>query len=1677
MKQKFIFLFALLLAVFPVFSQDKPLRIYIRAGVKTHGPGQHDHPQFLKDWQPLLESRGAKVDGSLNFPSPDQLENSDVLIIYDQNGATILPEQKPSLEKFLQRGGGLVVIHDGICGRDPEYFKTIVGGAWDDKQSKYFEGDLALYFQDSEHPITKGVSNWDFEDEIYWNLQMMPGVHILAASYAPDKRNTKAGRILPSIYDIVPQMWTYEKDNYRAFVSIPGHNYKTFNLPHYRAVLLRGIAWAGKREVDSLVNKEELASLRYHEGGPTAPEKAGALIKVHPDFNLNLVASEPLIEKPISLDWDAQGRMWIAETPEYPAHTNKKIPPHDRISILEDTDGDGVMDKKTVFYEGLELVTSLVFYKDGVIVSQAPDIYWLRDTNHDGKAETKTLLYTGFGTSDTHAVISNMRWSLDGWIYATLGYSGGHIKSADGQTDFGNFNSAVIRFKADGSAMEQVCSKGGNTWGLDFGWDGELFFSQANGAHINHVIMPEYALGRGKIGNATTFKTIEDHDRVFPIRDYNKQAYVQIDFVGGFTAAAGCCIYNGGAWPEKYNYTHFVAEPTVNLVHQDFLKPDGVSYVASKDPQHREEEFVAGSDLWFRPIHQRVGPDGALYILDFYNQAVVHNDTRGPKHGPNNAAVRPDRDHYFGRIWRVQHKEAKKFDIPKLDKDKPDELVKALAHPNEWVRMTAHRLLVENEKADFVPALETVVESKEATPPARVHAMWILAEKTALNGKKIAELMSDPSPEIRKNAFRVSSETVQPGIFPPRMSLAILQHLNDSDPRVQLAALQALGFFPLEKQLSQIVLATYPSLKDPWRQSAAMGLTARNPFIFVESLLEFNNPLIVKSFADELAKKIAAQQKGWAAQAVGILAAKTQGSDELKQIILEGLAKDLSVDEVPEWTPELENSLKTLLGSGNPNLVAATVPLAARWDKKGALANELKAWQELLILHLSGEPQSDDQRAQLVASLLSVRQMNPAILPAVGKILGSKASDGLQKQIVQSLGATADSAVGPLFSDAHGQGSAEVQSAIFSQVIKRGDWSLAFLDAIKNGKIPAVNLHPDSVHRLRTHADVAVAKRASEVFDQARPEAKEKNALIAKFTPMVVQPGKAPNGRRLFLQNCGVCHKFNGEGKDIGPNLTGMGVHGPAELLVHVLDPNRVVEPNFVAVSVETSDGETVDGIVARENNESIVLKNASGEFEISKKKIKQRRNTGRSLMPEGFESLGGEALRDIFAFLSSSDSKYRVLDLQAACTADTRKGLYESQDHLEETLKFKKFGLFKFQKVPYEIVNPTRSGTGKNVVVLKGGSGFAKTLPQQVELTDLNLNASQLHFLAVGGWGWPWGDNNNLDLPVAKVIVQFADNLSTEFTLKNGREIFDYNNDNQNSPESIVVPEVVERGQVRSFTKWITHKGTIQKIILKSLDTVVAPTFIAITAEAEQHDRNAKQLNVFGEDTAVPTQFPWGKGIRPLIVGGGTSHDFERWFNVADSTTIAVGIKSSLNYTEQLGKVEATLQEIDVLCLCANQPINDLALRKAIFDFANEGKGLVLLHPALWYNWKDWPDYNRVLVGGGAHGHDKYGEFEVTVTQPDHPVMDGVPKTFKVKDELYHFEPDDKGTAIEVLATGKNAAGKVFPVVWLAKHPMARIACISLGHDEGSHGVEAYQTLLQNAVIWAAGKTKPIEE
>lgn len=266
MKLKLFLIVFLGLAAHSFAQSDTKLRVFIRAGVKTHGPNQHDHPRFLSEWTKLLSDRGIEADGSMEFPSDQQLSKTDVLVIFAADGMKIVGEERGRFEKFLQRGGGLVVIHDGVVSADEhDWAKKVQGGSWrwdGEKKTKWLETEVGIYFVDQQHSITKGVSNFDWTDEIYYDMDMAPDAHVLATSFQ-------------SVFIIAPQLWTYEKTwegggaPYRAFVSLPGHEYRSFQTPHYRTILLRGIAWAGKRSnVDEFCKPEELASLTYPKEVP-----------------------------------------------------------------------------------------------------------------------------------------------------------------------------------------------------------------------------------------------------------------------------------------------------------------------------------------------------------------------------------------------------------------------------------------------------------------------------------------------------------------------------------------------------------------------------------------------------------------------------------------------------------------------------------------------------------------------------------------------------------------------------------------------------------------------------------------------------------------------------------------------------------------------------------------------------------------------------------------------------------------------------------------------------------------------------------------------------------------------------------------------------------------------------------------------------------------------------------------------------------------------------------------------------------------------------------------------------------------------------------------------------------------------------------------------------------------
>lgn len=1638
----------------------EPLRVFIRGGKKSHAPGAHEHEQFVKDWVPLLKERGITADGGLEFPTKAQLDQTDVLVLHAQEAGNIkIGDERKNLMEFLGRGGGLVVIHAAAVSRDHDWFKNIIGGSWHFGQTKWLEGPMHLYFTDRENPITKDCSNWEMDDEIYYDMDVLPDARILAGAYTPKPagfRNEKsaqraaeltAGGKKVSIYDIQPQIWTYEKENYRAFVSIPGHWYKNFDRPNYRAILLRGIAWAGKRaNADEFLKPDEMGdNLRYVDGGPTRPEKAAEKLEVHPDFDISLVASEPLINKVMNLDWDPQGRLWVCETPEYPNGRRElnvekwkdsgswtktyDRDPIDRISILTDTDGDGRMDKKHVFADKLELVTSFCFYKKGVIACAAPDIWYLEDTDGDEVADKRTKLYTGLGTGDTHAVINNLRWGLDGWIYATHGYSAGHVTSPEGDKDFGTDGSGVVRFKPDGSAFEQYSSKGGNTWGLDITWDGQVFWTQpTSGTVFFHTVLPEYVLAKGKIPGTNSYKGLITGQKTYPAMSWPEQAYVQIDLVGQFTAAAGCAIYEGGAWPEKWNYSYFTTEPTLNIVHHEFVKQDGVSYSVEKEKGREETEFIRSKDLWFRPIETRIGPDGALYVVDFYNQAVIHNDTRGPIHGPANAAVRPDRDHYYGRIWKVQHKQAKKLEVPVLKSSNEELSAIIKTSPNAHVKKQAWRLANE------------------------------LDSKASLTA-------GPPNPMMFSGAQKIFAR------FSP-WSTEMTNYKAGFDLFISATD---------DWTRSALVAAASSSVPEDWLKAS---LAAENP-----AALEL---LVTNVLPSALSKDVANN-----ARLIQACADAEAKANALKVVILQGIARQMNETVAKSEAPS--DAFKKLLA--DPATAGAVLPIVSKWENTGSLADAVAQAQEALVAKVKNNEAPMPERIDAIKTLVSVNAASAAKY-GTPALKDGKTPEALQSAVIEALG---DSGQALILVESFTGLKVKLRNQAFDQILKRPQACLALLKSIGSGELNPADIGPGNIARLRSHPNKQVSKQANAMVEKLNPNAKAKNEIIAKLTPEVEKPGNAENGKMLFTAACAVCHKYNDIGlRDVGPPLAGMGSHGPGELIIHIVDPNREVDPSFWQWNITKKNGETLAGVITSENQASLNLRNQAGDFEVRKEDIATRENTRRSLMPEGLDGLGAEALRDILTFIcGGSDSHFRVVDLRDAYTADSRRGAFRNEDAKDETITLHKFGNVTVKGVPFFIMDPAKSANGSNLIMLKGGgkNTAAGEFPQRVEI-PLHAQGASLHFLGgVAGWGWPFGGDKAKGKPALKLSVEYTDGDKQDITLNNGEYFADYIG-HADVPLSEPAGDFVRRGQLRYFAVNLKKKGELKKLILESFDNGITPGTVAVTVGAErsadirsaasQPVRNSSNGGEAakssleepkeggkGDGPLVPGTAPqWEPGkTKVLVIGGGSSHNFATFFGTTDVDTLkAAGF--TVHYTEDRDQAASELKNADVAVISVNRKFFDTAAyRKALMDFAAAGKGIIMYHPGTWYGYAGWPELNAQIVGGGARGHDKIHPFEVKTVKA-HPIMDGVPASFTVEDELYYVNAEPEkipaGTAaIEVLAetSPSNKFNKPHPSIWITQHPTAKVVGIALGHDQRVHDLEAFKKLLSNAVKWASGK------
>jgi uncharacterized protein len=822
MKQLSIFL--LLIFSTPLFSQPPKRLEVLFLGDK----GRHRPIEFVPV---LMESLGPK---GINFTYTDRREdlNAEVLGKYDAlmiyaNWDEIAPEQEKALLDFVASGKGFLPVHcASYCFRNSQEYVKLVGGQfW-----RHTMDSIRTDAMQANHPIMQGLKPFTVFDETYLHSQLQPDNNVLAvrevkSDQTKDKPDAKTE----------PYTWTRTHGKGKIFYTAYGHDERTWENSGFQELIYKGILWSVNESALAAFNKRNPkpfefkgANLPNYEKRPgeqlqqlaLSPEESMKHIQVPVDFNLELFAAEPNVMHPIALSWDERGRMFVLITKDYP---NERKPEggSDYILICEDTNSDGKADKFTRFAEGLSIPTGMVFANGGLIVSQAPDMLFLKDTDGDDKADVKKVLFTGFGTFDTHAGPSSLRYGFDNWIWGCVGYSG--FKGKLAETDSLKFGQAFFRFKADGSKMEWMTTTSNNTWGFAFNETNDVFGSTANNSHGWYMAIPHrYFNSANRIDNGS--RSTDTHRDMKPITEKVRQ----VDAFGGFTAAAGHNFYTARAFPKKYwNNIAFVAEPTGHLLHQNNMVKKGTDY-SDADAFN----LMAGADEWFSPVFAEVGPDGAVWVADWYSYIIQHNPVpKGFDNGPGNAYQTDLRDFTHGRLYRVSYKNAPAYKPMSLSMNDVPSLLAALKNDNMFWRMHAQRLLIERGQKDVAPQLTEMVRDQSVdaigiNAPA-IHALWTLKALQALDDASIEVALKHTSADVRKNALQIldfNAKSVE--------QIVKLDLLNDKEPLVVMNALLVLSKSPLNAVAEKAFfdrMNKSTEVDDRWLPDAfACVLTANN---------------------------------------------------------------------------------------------------------------------------------------------------------------------------------------------------------------------------------------------------------------------------------------------------------------------------------------------------------------------------------------------------------------------------------------------------------------------------------------------------------------------------------------------------------------------------------------------------------------------------------------------------------------------------------------------------------------------------------------------------------------------------------------------------------------------------------------------------------------------------------
>ncbi len=937
--------------------------------------GHHRPYQRAKDILPALAWNGIDLvytddPADLNDATLDRYH---VLALYN-NQPVISDEQLAALTSFLADGGGLVVLHCASSSfQNSEAFISLVGAAF----KSHGTGTFSAVRVEPDHPVVRGVPVFETWDETY--------VH---TKHNPDRTVLEVRR--ENGHD-EPWTWIRSHGDGRIFYTAWGHDQRTWGNEGFQQLVTQAIKWtAGDWALTQTLDEPRPAvttlevPLPVYERPPApwntlagmvdtaqvalSPEDSYRLMTVRPGLHVEPYAAEPLIRNIIDFAWDERGRLWGVETSDYPNNVLPEGEPgNDRILIFEDRDGDGRADATKVFADGLNLATSLAFANGGVVVAQAPHMLFLRDNDGDDRADAKEILFTGWPRGDTHGTISNLRYGFDNTIWGSVGYNG--FRGTVGGVTFGRGDGEVLmgagyfRFGADGSFLDYVARTSNNTWGFGFTEDGYAFGSTANRNASNFVPIPGRYY-RDLIGQTPTLPTIADRQDVFPVRNI-----FQVDQFGMYTAGSAHEIYTARAFPREYwNRAAFVAEPTAHVVGMFDLSQDGSGFRAKN-----RWNLMASRDGWMAPVQVKVGPDGAVWVSDFYSLVAQHNPTpEGMEQGAGNAYETPNRDRAHGRMYRIVADDAPAPGSRSLADASSSQLVAALRDDNMFWRLTAQRLLVERGSQDVVPALIELVRDRSMDPlglnAGALHAIWTLDGLGAIASNGAAQdavraALRHPAASVRRAALqvlprdeRLMNDIFDAGLLPDRSSPHEVDYtvpsavLQDADGQVRLTALLALSELPPSERAAAAiveVMSVPRNARDPWLpDAAAIAGVKQGPDVALE-LMRRQPQNADSAWYAGIGRTVRLMAHHFAARedvaaTVALLAAVPSANPQVASAVLVGIVGEPQTEgrrgspggwpeeSPPTLTAEQRNAL-VQAAQASPELAPELARVAARW--------------------------------------------------------------------------------------------------------------------------------------------------------------------------------------------------------------------------------------------------------------------------------------------------------------------------------------------------------------------------------------------------------------------------------------------------------------------------------------------------------------------------------------------------------------------------------------------------------------------------------------------------------------------------------------------------------------------------------------------------------------------------